>query len=52
MTRHPETDFISELCPTSCATSRQDAIGRHLPAEQFEVLKAAEQSKREIIAAS
>jgi hypothetical protein len=28
----------------------QDAIGRHLPAEQFEVLKTAEQSEREIIA--
>jgi len=26
-----------------------DAIGRHLPAEQFEVLKAAEQSEREVI---
>ena len=27
----------------------QDAIERHLPAEQFEVLKAAEQSEREIM---
>ena len=28
----------------------QDAIERHLPAEQFEVLKAAEESERELIA--
>ena len=35
--------------PTSCAQLVQDAIEQHLPPEQFEVLKAAEESEREII---
>jgi hypothetical protein len=40
---------LDAIDPNQLRTIVQDAIERHLPADQFEVLKAAEESEREII---
>jgi len=50
--RRTSPRFRSELDaidPNQLRAIAQDAIERHLPADQFEVLKAAEESERKII---
>jgi len=50
--RRTSARFRSELDaidPNQLRAIAQDAIERHLPADQFEVLKAAEEAERKII---
>ena len=49
MESHVDTAHHVQRIAEQGYTIVQDAIERHLPADQFEVLKAAEESERKII---